>query len=88
MSELESIIQYPIDFPIKIMGPNKAGFVETMTALVRQYAPDLDESTLSTRKSREGKYLSITLTVHAVSRQQLDDLYGALSGHPMVSAAL
>jgi putative lipoic acid-binding regulatory protein len=88
VAELDSIIQYPIDFPIKIMGPNRPAFVPTMTALVRAHAPDLDDSTLSTRSSREGKYISMTVTIRAVSREQLDGLYQALSDHPMVSAAL
>ena len=88
MSELESIIQYPVDFPIKILGANRPGFVEAMTALVRVHAPDFDATTLSTRSSREGKYISLTVTIRAVSRVQLDSLYQALSDHPMVSAAL
>ncbi len=88
MAELESLIQYPVDFPIKILGLNQPGFVPTMTALVLQHAPDFDPSTLGSRPSREGKYLSLTATIRAVSREQLDALYQALSDHPMVSAAL
>jgi putative lipoic acid-binding regulatory protein len=88
MAELESVIEYPLDFPIKIMGLNQPTFVSTMTALVKRYAPDFDPATLETRPSREGKYLSLTATIRAVSREQLDGLYQALSDHPMVSAAL
>jgi putative lipoic acid-binding regulatory protein len=88
MGELESLIEYPLDFPIKIMGPNHPAFVPTMTALVLSHAPDFDPATLETRSSREGKYLSLTATIRAVSREQLDALYQALSDHPMVSAAL
>lgn len=88
MTQLESLLQYPVDFPVKILGPNHPDFVPTMTALVRRHAPDFDASTLMTRPSREGKYLSLTVTIRAVSREQLDGLYQALSDHPMVSAAL
>jgi len=88
MTQLESLLQYPVDFPVKILGPNHPDFVPTMTALVRRHAPDFDPSTLMTRPSREGKYLSLTVTIRAVSREQLDGLYQALSDHPMVSAAL
>lgn len=88
MTELTSSIEYPLDFPIKIMGLNRADFVRSMLTLVRAHAPDLDETTLQTRLSREGKYLSLTVTVRAVSREQLDALYTALSDHPAVAMAL
>lgn len=88
MPDLESLIEYPVDFPIKVLGPNRPGFVPAVTALVLAHAPDFDVTTLSTRASREGKYLSLTVTIRAVSREQLDALYQALSDHPLVSAAL
>jgi len=88
MPELDSIIEYPLDFPIKVMGLNQAGFKPAMMALVRRHAPDFDEATLETRPSREGKYVSLTVTIRAVSREQLDALYQALSDHPMVAMAL
>jgi uncharacterized protein len=85
---LDSVIAYPIDFPIKIMGPNHPAFVETMTHLVRRHAEDFDPQSASSRPSREGKYLSLTVTIRATSREQLDAIYQALSDHPMVSMAL
>ncbi len=88
MTALDSIIEYPVDFPIKIMGLNRTDFVPSMLTLVRTHAPDLDDTTLQTRLSREGKYLSLTLTIRAVSREQLDALYLSLSDHPAVSMAL
>ena len=89
MSEnLDSIIEYPIDFPIKIMGRNVPGFANAMAALVSRHAPDFDPNTLSQRLSREGRFLSITVTIRAVSREQLDDLYRALGDHSMVTMAL
>ena len=88
MSELDSVIAYPLDFPVKIMGLNQAGFTPAMVELVRRHAPDFDPATLETRPSREGKYLSLTVTIRAVSREQLDGLYQALSDHPLVAMAL
>jgi len=86
--QLESVIAYPIDFPIKILGPNHPAFVETMTNLVQRHAEDFDPQSASSRPSREGKYLSVTVTIRATSREQLDAIYQALSDHPMVSMAL
>jgi putative lipoic acid-binding regulatory protein len=88
MAELDSVIEYPLDFPVKIMGLNQPAFVPTMLALVRQHDAGFDAGTLESRPSREGKYLSLTVTIRAVSREQLDALYQALSDHPMVVMAL
>ena len=85
---VESLLVYPTEFPLKVMGKTQAGFAQTMLAIVKRHAPDFDESTVGMRPSREGKYLSLTFTIRATSRQQLDALYGELSEHPMVSMAL
>lgn len=84
----DTLIEYPCLFPIKIMGTKVEGFVETMVLLAQQFDPALDASTIELRSSSGGKYLGITLTIHATSRAQLDGLYRALSSHPMVKMAL
>ena len=83
-----SLIDYPCAFPIKVMGPQVAGFVEAMLRVARQFDPGFDAETLEKRPSSGGRYLGLTLTVWATSRQQLDDLYRALSTHPMVKVVL
>ena len=88
MSVPDSLIEYPVDFPIKVMGRTQPGFAQEMLALVKRHAPDFDESTVGMRPSREGKYLSLTFEIRATSRQQLDALYRDLSDHPMVQMAL
>lgn len=87
MSE-ESLIEYPSDFPIKIMGATHPEFAQTMLAVVLQHAPDFDAASMEMRPSREGNYLSLTCTVRAISREQLDNLYRALSSHAMVKMVL
>jgi putative lipoic acid-binding regulatory protein len=84
----ESLIEYPVDFPIKVLGRTQQGFAQTMVELVKRHAPDFDESTVGMRSSREGKYLSLTFVIRATSREQLDALYTELSDHPMVQMAL
>ena len=83
-----SLIEYPSDFPIKVMGRTQAGFAQSILAVVKRHAPDFDETTVGMRPSREGKYLSLTFTIRATSREQLDAIYMELSDHPMVSMAL
>jgi uncharacterized protein len=83
-----TVLAFPCEFPIKIMGKTQAGFAQAVTEVVRQHAPDFDAATLEMRPSREGKYLSLTCTVRAVSREQLDGLYRELCDHPMVTMVL
>lgn len=84
----ENPIQYPCDFPIKIMGEKRDDFAQTMTDVIRLHDPLFDAATLGMRLSSQGNYLSLTATVKATSREQLDNLYRALSSHPMVKVVL
>ncbi|MFC5608831.1 YbeD family protein [Variovorax soli] len=84
----ESLIEYPSQFPIKVMGANVDGFVTAVTHVARQFDPTFDATTVQLRDSSGGKYLGVTITVTATSREQLDDLYRALTSHPMVKVVL
>ena len=86
--ETESLIQYPCDFPIKIMGRMQAGFAQSVVAIVRAHAPDFDDATMEMKASKAGKYLSLTCVIRATSRQQLDELYRSLCDHPGVVMVL
>ena len=83
-----SLIEYPCEFPIKIMGHTQAGFAQSVLEVVRRHAPDFDGATMAMKPSKHGKYLSITCTVNAASREQLDALYKELCDHPMVVMVL
>jgi len=84
----DSLIEYPCDFPIKVMGEHVDGFVDAMCMIVRHFDPDWDDSRLNQRPSSGGKYLGLTMTIRATSREQLDELYRTLSTHPMVKVVL
>jgi len=84
----DSLIEYPSDFPIKIMGLMQDDFAQTMLALVQQHDPSFHAGKMEMRPSSKGTYLSLTATVRATSREQLDDLYRALTAHPMVKVVL
>jgi putative lipoic acid-binding regulatory protein len=70
------------------MGKTQAGYAQAVTEVVKRHAPDFDPATLEMRSSREGNYLSLTFTIRAVSREQLDELYRELCDHPMVTMVL
>ncbi|MCI4439736.1 hypothetical protein EDC62_0046 [Tibeticola sediminis] len=84
----DSLIEYPCLFPIKVMGAQVEGFVEAVVHVARAFDPAYDPQTLEQRPSRTGKYLGLTLHIHATSREQLDELYRTLSTHPMVQVVL
>ena len=84
----QSLIEYPSAFPIKVMGTMVAGFEEAVVAVAVQFDPSFDAESVERRPSSGGKYLGLTLTVTATSREQLDELYRTLSTHPMVKVVL
>ena len=84
----DSLIEYPSDFPIKIMGVMQETFAQTMVEVVRSHDPEFHAGKIEMRPSSKGNYLSLTVTVRATSREQLDNLYRALSSHPMVKVVL
>ena len=84
----ESLIEYPSQFPIKVMGQKADGLVHAISLIAQQFDPAFDASTIELRESKGGNYLGITITVTATSRDQLDELYRTLSTHPMVKVVL
>lgn len=103
-SEQTTLIEYPCDFPVKIIGrvrslsdslPNAASlehgrqeFTQAVLRIVKLHAPDYDEANLEVRISKKNTYLSLTCTIRAVSREQLDALYQELCDHPLVLMVL
>ena len=84
----ESLIEYPCDFPIKVMGRRVDGFAQAIAEVVQRHDAGFDPSTMGLRASSGGNYLGLTVVVRATSREQLDALYRELTSHPMVSYVL
>jgi len=85
---IEQLLEFPVDFPLKIMGRRVDGFAQAIAALVGEHVPDFDPATMELRPSSQGTYLSLTVVVRVHSRAQLEKLYVALSEHPMVRIVL
>jgi putative lipoic acid-binding regulatory protein len=83
-----SLLEFPCTFPIKIMGRTRDGFAQAVAEIVCRHAPDFDPAALEMRTSSAGNYLSLTATINATSRAQLDDVYRDLVAHPMVAMVL
>lgn len=83
MSAAPSCITYPCSFPIKVMGLNTAAFEQVVRTIVEKHV-QAGPVEYARQLSSTGKYLSITATFTATSREQLDVLYRELSGHELV----
>ncbi|MBY0574524.1 MAG: DUF493 family protein [Undibacterium sp.] len=84
----QSLIEYPSEFPIKVMGIMQDAFAQTILELVQQHDASFHAGKMDMRPSSKGNYLSLTVTITAVNRDQLDALYRELSAHPMVKMVL
>lgn len=84
----ESPLQFPCEFPIKAMGFSDVDFETTVTRIVSQHVPEFERRAVTTRKSRGGRYLAVTITIWASSRAQLDAIYQDLTDCEQVIIAL
>jgi putative lipoic acid-binding regulatory protein len=84
----DSPLQFPCRFPIKAMGRAEPGFDALVVELVRRHAPELSEGAVRSRTSRGGKWVSVTVTIQATSREQLDAIYQELTRHEKVVMSL
>jgi putative lipoic acid-binding regulatory protein len=87
-AEAETLLEFPCDFPVKIMGATREGFAQAIVEVVMKHAPDFDAARVEMRPSKAGNYLSLTCTLRATSKPQLDALYRELTSHPWVKIVL
>ena len=86
--ERTTLLEFPCEFPIKIMGARVDDFAQVVLEVVLTHAPDFDAATMQMRPSAKGNSLALTCTVNATSQAQLDALYREMSSHPMVNVVL
>lgn len=84
----ETLIEFPSNFPIKVMGETHPDFTSAITQAIQQHIPDFGAHLIEMRGSAGGKYISLTCLVYVTSKPQLDDIYRTLSAHPMVKVVL
>jgi hypothetical protein len=88
MTEETTLLTFPCDFPIKIMGKVTASFQDEIIAIVHKHYPDLNADLFRTNTSKNGNFLAISVTVHALDQASLDALYQDLSQHPDIKMVL
>ena len=85
---IEKLLEFPVEFPMKVIGQRVDDFAQQIAALVNHYVPQFDPATIELKVSSKGSYLSLTVTPLIYDRAQLEGLYRALSEHPMVRIVL
>lgn len=88
MNDQESLIQFPCDFPIKIVGANSDEFIQEIKNIALRHFPDLTDDAMKHKVSAQNNYLAITLTVHALNKEMLDAFYREVSSNPQVKMVL
>jgi len=83
-----SLIEYPCEFPLKVFGQQQAGFSQAVMEVVSKHDPQFVAASMEMRASKNARYISLTCTVQAVSRKQLDTIYQELCDHPMIVMVL
>ncbi|NOX77146.1 MAG: DUF493 domain-containing protein [Gammaproteobacteria bacterium] len=81
-------MEFPCEFPIKAMGLASETLHVTVLKIVQLHAPEADHAALKSRPSANGKYVSVTVTINAISRAQLDAIYRELTACKQVLMAL
>jgi putative lipoic acid-binding regulatory protein len=74
----DELLQFPVAYPIKVVGRRSDRLRASIDAIVREHVPDLEESQISERESNQQHFLSITYTINAQSREQVVALATAL----------
>jgi putative lipoic acid-binding regulatory protein len=83
-----SLIEYPCEFPLKIFGKQQMGFAQAILEVINKHDPGFSAAGMEMRASKNARYISLTCTIRATSREQLDAVYRELSGHPLVVMVL
>lgn len=84
----ETLLEFPCSFSIKAMGKDEDNFDAHVTTLVRRHVSGLSEGAVKTRPSKNGNFISVTVTITATSKKQLDDIYHDLTADQRVMMAL
>jgi len=84
----ESALEFPCEFPIKMMGRDTPDFRATARALVEKHAGEVADDAVKAALSRNGRFVSVTVTITATSREQLDTIYREVTAHEDILMAL
>jgi putative lipoic acid-binding regulatory protein len=68
-------IEFPCDYPIKVLGRSSDGFESMILEVFELHAPGFDQQTMTMNISRKGTFTSLTITITATGPEQLEALH-------------
>ncbi len=81
-------IEFPCEYPVKVMGKNVPEFSEVVLEIIRRHAPDLRDENVGFRPSRNNNYLAVNVIIYATGTQQLQALFDDLKASGLVYMVL
>jgi len=84
----ETLLEFPCNFPLKVMGRKDPEFPQLVVAMVEAHAGPIPENHVRVRDSRDGNFVALTVIVRAQTQAQLDAIYTDLSAHDRVLMVL
>lgn len=87
MSE-DTLFEFPCSFPIKVMGKDIPELHHTVRSIISKHVTDIADVVFKSRESAQGTYVSITVTIIATDKQQLDTIYLELTSCELVTMCL
>ncbi len=84
----ETLLEFPCEFPVKAMGKTRDDLDKIVYEIVCRFAPETPFENVKINQSKKGNFLSITVTITATSKEQLDNIYLALTSSEYISMAL
>lgn len=88
MTTEHTLIEFPCEFPIKIIGKNSLGFKQEIINIIHKHFPKTPEASILIKQSKQDNYLAISVTVYVTSQKTLDGLYLDLTKHPDIKMVL
>ncbi|MDI9818221.1 MULTISPECIES: YbeD family protein [unclassified Legionella] len=88
MTDKHSIIEFPCDFPLKVIGKHTVDFFKEISDITRKHFPPTLDEAIRYQESQQGNYISITITVYVEDQMTLDAFYLELTKHPDVKMVL
>lgn len=88
MTDKTTLLTFPCDFTLKIIGDNTPAFLAGIQTLIRKHYPGTQDAAMSAKQSKDNNYTAITATVMAVDKEGLDNLYRDLTKFPGIKMVL
>lgn len=81
-------IEFPCEYPVKVLGRSVSDFESTVLAIFERHAPGFDQAAVALKSSRNGNFTSLSVTITATGKPQLQALHRDLMATGLVQMVL